>query len=123
MPAFELIEDRNADYARTAATSLIVENCWNGRVVTGAVKAVPLNKLIGIHGRLSMDGKDVGEGLAEDPAATLAWLANLLADRGRDLKAGMVVITGSLIATVSIARGQRALFSVDGLGEVAMEVV
>jgi 2-keto-4-pentenoate hydratase len=38
MPAFELIEDRNADYARTAATSLIVENCWNGRVVTGAVR-------------------------------------------------------------------------------------
>jgi len=123
MPAFELIEDRNADYARTAATSLIVENCWNGGAVTGAVKAVPVHKLIGIHGRLSMDGKDVGEGRAEDPTATLAWLANLLAERGRNLKAGMVVITGSLIATVSIARGQRALFSVDGLGEVAMEVV
>jgi 2-keto-4-pentenoate hydratase len=123
MPAFELIEDRNADYARTAATSLIVENCWNGGVVAGLAKAMPLNDLIGIHGRLGIDGKDVGEGQAEDPAATLAWLANLLAERGRDLKAGMVVITGSLIATVSIARGQRALFSVDGLGEVAMEVV
>src|SRR5580704_2075933 len=123
MPAFELIEDRNADYARTAATSLIVENCWNGGVVTGAAKAAPLNKLIGIHGRLSMDGKNIGEGRAEDPAATLAWLANLLAERGRDLKAGMVVITGSLIATVSIARGQRAQFSVEGLGDVAMEVV
>jgi 2-keto-4-pentenoate hydratase len=123
MPAFELIEDRNADYARTAATSLIVENCWNGGVVAGLAKAMPLNDLISIHGRLSIDGKDVGEGQAEDPAATLAWLANLLAERGRDLKAGMVVITGSLIATVSIARGQRALFSVDGLGEVAMEVV
>jgi 2-keto-4-pentenoate hydratase len=123
MPAFELIEDRNAYYARTAATSLIVENCWNGGVVAGLAKAMPLNDLIGIHGRLSIDGKDVGEGQAEDPAATLAWLANLLAERGRDLKAGMVVITGSLIATVSIARGQRALFSVDGLGEVAMEVV
>jgi 2-keto-4-pentenoate hydratase len=122
MPAFELIEDRNADYARTAATSLIVENCWNGGVVAGLAKAMPLNDLIGIHGRLGIDGKDVGEGQAEDPAATLAWLANLLAERGRDLKAGMVVITGSLIATVSIARGQRALFSVDGLGEVAMEV-
>jgi 2-keto-4-pentenoate hydratase len=34
----------------------------------------------------------------------------------------MVVITGSLIATVSIAHGQRAVFTVDGLGEVAMEV-
>jgi len=35
----------------------------------------------------------------------------------------MVVITGSLIATVSIAAGQRAVFTVDGLGEVVMEVL
>ena len=35
----------------------------------------------------------------------------------------MVVITGSLIATVSIARGQRAAFTVDGIGDVAVEVV
>src|SRR5438105_5890825 len=33
MPAFELIEDRNADYAQVEVTSLIVENCWNGGVV------------------------------------------------------------------------------------------
>src|ERR1700688_4789153 len=31
MPAFELIEDRNADYTKTEAASLVVENCWNGR--------------------------------------------------------------------------------------------
>jgi 2-keto-4-pentenoate hydratase len=123
MPAFELIEDRNADYTKTAATSLIVENCWNGGVVVGAPKSVAMTGLIGIRGRLSLDGKTIGEGAAEDPAATLAWLANLLAERQRDLKAGMVVITGSLIATVSIARGQRAVFTVDGLGEVAMEAV
>src|SRR5262249_513236 len=30
LPAFELIEGRNADYAATEALSLIVENCWNG---------------------------------------------------------------------------------------------
>ena len=123
MPAFELIEDRNADYAKTAATSLIVENCWNGGVVVGTPKPVAMANLVGIHGRLAMDGQTIGEGLAEDPTATLAWLANLLAERKRDLKAGMVVITGSLIATVSIARGQRAVFTVDGLGEVAMNVI
>src|SRR5271154_7058440 len=33
MPAFELIEDRHADYTQTEAASLIVENCWNGGVV------------------------------------------------------------------------------------------
>jgi 2-keto-4-pentenoate hydratase len=123
MPAFELIEDRNADYAKSHATSLIVENCWNGGVVLGTPKSVPVESLVGIVGRLTMDGKRVGEGAAEDPCATLAWLANHLAERGRDLKAGMVVITGSLIATVSIASGQRAVFAVDGLGETVMDVV
>jgi len=35
----------------------------------------------------------------------------------------MVVITGSLIATVSIAGGQRAVFAVDGLGDIAMDAL
>jgi 2-keto-4-pentenoate hydratase len=126
MAAFELIEDRKADYATTEATSLIVENCWNGGIVIGAAKAVPIavtiDDLVGIAGRLTLGGKLVGEGAAEDHCATLAWLANHVAERGRNLKAGMVVITGSLIPTVSIAPGQRAVFTVEGLGEVAMEV-
>ena len=123
MPAFELIEDRSADYASTEALSLIVENCWNGGIVVGTPKRVPLDDLVGIQGRLTVGGKPVGEGAAEDPTATLTWLANHVAERGRDLKAEMIVITGSLIATVSIAPGQRAVFAVEGLGEVAMDVV
>jgi len=123
LPAFELIEDRNADYATTEALSLIVENCWNGGIVTGTPKRVPLDDLVGITGRLTLDGKLIGEGAAEDPCATLAWLANHVAERGRDLKANMIVITGSLIPTVSITPGQQAEFSVDGLGDVVMDVV
>ncbi|HEX8827918.1 MAG TPA: fumarylacetoacetate hydrolase family protein [Xanthobacteraceae bacterium] len=123
MAAFELIEDRNADYAKVEALALVVENCWNGGIVIGAAKATPVADLVGIPGRLAIDGKIVGEGRAEDPCATLAWLANHVAERGRGLKAGMVVITGSLIPTVSIAPGQRAVFTVDGLGEVVMDVV
>jgi len=114
LPAFELIEDRNADYAKTEALSLIVENCWNGGIVIGTRKRVPLDDLVGIAGRLSLGGKLIGEGAAEDPCATVAWLANHLAERNRDLKAGMIVITGSLIPTVSIAPSQRAEFSVEG---------
>ena len=123
MPAFELIEDRNADYTKTEAASLIVENCWNGGVVIGAPKPMTCAGLVGIAGRLTIDGKIVGDGKSEDPCATLAWLINHLAERGRGLKAGMVVITGSLIPTVSIAAGQRAVFTVDGLGQIAMEAV
>ena len=123
LPAFELIEDRNADYAKTEALSLIVENCWNGGIVTGTPKRVPLDDLVGIAGRLTLGGKLIGEGAAEDPCATLAWLANHVAERGRNLKADMIVITGSLIPTVSIGPGQRAEFAVEGLGEVVVDVI
>jgi 2-keto-4-pentenoate hydratase len=123
LPAFELIEDRNADYAKTEVRSLIVENCWNGGIVIGPAKAVAVDSLVGIAGKLTIGGKLAGEGNAEDPCATLAWLANHLAERGRDLKSGMVVITGSVIPTVSIARGERAVFTVEGLGDVVMDAI
>jgi 2-keto-4-pentenoate hydratase len=123
MPAFELIEDRHAVYRETEVRSMIVDNCWNGGIVLGA--AVPQERcpnLVGIAGRLAMNGRPVSEGKAEDPYATLAWLANLWAERGKSLGAGMVVITGSVVATVSIAAGDRAVFSVEGLGEAELSV-
>jgi len=122
MPAYELIEDRNAVYTESNAVSMIVENCWNGGVVIGAPKSIKPQDIIGVTGRQTLNGKQIGEGKSEDPFATLAWLANLLAERGRDLKAGMVVITGSLIPTFSIQAGDRCVFTVDGLGDAIMDV-
>jgi len=122
MPAYELIEDRNAVYTETNAVSMIVENCWNGGVVIGAPKAVQPEAIIGVTGYQTLNGKPIGEGKSENPFATLAWLANLLAERKRDLTAGMVVITGSLIPTFSIQVGDRCVFSVDGLGDCVMDV-
>jgi 2-keto-4-pentenoate hydratase len=123
MAAYELIEDRNAVYAETKAISMIADNCWNGGVVLGPMKVVKPRDIIGVKGRQTLNGEPSGEGTAEDPYATLAWLANLLAQRERDLKAGMVVITGSIVPTFSISPGDRAVFAVDGLGDVVMDVV
>ena len=50
----------------------------------------------------------------------LAWLANLAVERGRPMTAGMVVITGSVVATVDIAPGERLDFTLDGVGEASM---
>lgn len=122
-PAYELIEDRNADYTRTEATSLIADNCWNGGVVVGPIRTVKSSDVIGVRGRQMVNGSMAGEGHAEDPYATLAWLANALAPRGFALKAGMIIITGSLIPTFSISPGDCAAFTVDGLGEVVLKVV
>ena len=121
--AYGLIEDRNAVYADTQATSMIVENCWNSGVVVGPIKAVKPSDILGVKGWQTLNGEAAGEGHAEDPYATLAWLANLLAERRRGMKAGMIVITGSLIPTSSISPGDRAVLTVDGLAQVVLDVV
>ena len=51
MAAFELIEDRHADYKACKALSLIADNAWNGGIVIGAAKPPPAGSdLNGIRG-------------------------------------------------------------------------
>jgi 2-keto-4-pentenoate hydratase len=120
MPAFELIEDRNAVYKECKAYSLIADNAWNAGIVLGsAVRVPPGKELNGLKGRLDT-GSEVREGLTDDPMGALAWIANLAVERNRPLEAGMVVITGSLIATLPIAAGQRFVFEIEGLGKVEL---
>jgi 2-keto-4-pentenoate hydratase len=120
MPAFELIEDRNADYKTVDALSLICDNCWNGGIVLGPPVSFSGQSLSGVLGRLEINGKEQHRGATDDPLATLAWIANLAAERGRPLRAGMVVITGSVIATLPIKAGDRFVFHLDALGGVEL---
>lgn len=123
MPAFELIEDRGADYKRTSALSLIADNAWNGGIVLGAPQQVPEDvELDGLQGRLTVDGEERGSGRTDDPMGALAWIANLAAGRGRPLEAGMIVITGSVLPTIAATAGQTLVFSLDGLGSTEISV-
>ena len=121
MAAFELIEDRCADYKSCRAASLIADNAWNGGIVIGrAVPAPAPLDLDGIGGTLARDGSEAGKGKTDDPLGALAWLANLAVERGRPLTAGMVVITGSVIATADIAAGETLTFTLDGVGDCTL---
>jgi 2-oxo-3-hexenedioate decarboxylase/2-keto-4-pentenoate hydratase len=124
MAAFELIEDRHADYKSCNALSLIADNAWNGGIVTGPEQPVhDALELDGIGGRLARNGQEEATGRTDDPLGALAWLANLAAERGRPLTAGMLVITGSVITTVDIAPGERLDFTLDGIGATGMLAV
>jgi 2-keto-4-pentenoate hydratase len=117
VPAFELVEDRKADYKQTNGISVIAENCWNAGVVLGAdVPLTPGTSLKGIQGRLAINGQAAKEGLSDDPMETLAWVANLAASRGRAVEAGMVVITGSVVPTLPIKAGETFVFTLEGFG-------
>lgn len=119
MPAFELIEDRRADYKATRAYSLIADNAWNAGIVLGKPVAVAKGvELNGIPARLETTASGIKTGATDDPMGALAWIANLAADRGRPLAAGQVVITGSVVATLPIAEGETFDFGLETLGNV-----
>jgi 2-keto-4-pentenoate hydratase len=121
MAAFELIEDRFADYKSSQALSLIADNAWNGGVVLGPATPLPAGfDLDGIAGALESNGRQIATGKTDDPLGALAWLANQAAECGRPMTAGMVVITGSVIPTVDIAAGERLDFALDGIGKTSL---
>ena len=121
MAAFELIEDRNAVYADCDVRTLIVDGSWNAGIVLGPSIPAPADmELNGLQGRLTVNGELPFEGKTDDPMGALAWVANLACEHGRPLKKGMVVITGSVLATLAIKPGEDFHFVLDGVGETRM---
>lgn len=122
MPAFELVDDRNAVYKDTQALSLIADNCWNGGIVIGPPITPPNRaEMNSTSGTLTISGRPPLHGKADGPLRALAWVANLVNRRGKTIRRGMVVITGSVIPTTPIAPGESAVFSVAGIGEARLD--
>ena len=126
--AFELVDDRNADYRDLDAFGIIADNCWNAGVVLGPFRHdVPMQALSELVGRLEIDGVAVGEGrgadVLGDPRTALAWLITHLAQRGAYLRRGMIVMTGSIVATKFLRAGNGARFALDRLGDISLRVV
>ena len=122
MPAFELIEDRNANYKDTRALTLIADNAWNAGIVLGAPVLVSAeHNLNGLKSRLVTTKSGIKDGVTDDPMGALAWVVNLAIERGRPLSAGQVVITGSVVQTLPIAAGERFTFEIEGLGAIELE--
>ena len=126
--AFELIDDREADYNNMNAFELIADNAWNGGVVAGPeIADWQALDLVGARGSLEIDGKPMGEGRGGDamghPFEPLAWLANNAIARGRALRAGELVMTGSIVPTQFLETGNRAVYTHEALGTVELEIV
>ncbi|MCR9072460.1 MAG: fumarylacetoacetate hydrolase family protein [Alphaproteobacteria bacterium] len=126
VPAFELIEDRDADYSRLDGISMAADNAWSGGIVlgeaTGDWRALDLATT---PVRLDYNGEveEAVTGAAMgNPLNALAWVANLLVEQGRPLRAGHWVMTGSTLKTRYPEAGDRAVYTVEGLGSVEVDV-
>ena len=129
IPACELVDDRHADYTTIAdhILTLLADNAWNGGIVLGAPLTdwQPLD-LAAIHGTMRLNGAVVGEGEGRDvmghPLDALAWLASTLATQGKPLSQGMIVMTGSVVATKFVSQGDTVQLTMEGLGAVELSI-
>jgi 2-keto-4-pentenoate hydratase len=125
--AFEIVEDRDADYKKLDAASLIADNSWNKGIVIGPPTAADgIASLIGRRGVLTRNGEELDQGMSEDvggdPLRIVAWLAAHLARRGQPLRPGQWVLTGSIVTTKFPKPGETFFFKVDGLVPVEVRI-
>lgn len=124
--AFELIDDRHADYSCLDAFTLIADNSWNEGVVLAPGRPVSGLDLAALAGTLQVDGARVDQGRSgdalESPVAVVAWLAAHLGRRGGGLKAGDFVMTGGIVPTRFAQPGQSYRFELEGLPAVELRI-
>jgi len=127
IPAFEVIDSRIKNW-KIKIQDTIADNASIGRVILGS----PLKDILGLDLRtvgvvVRKNGEIVqtaaGAAVLGNPANSVAWLANKLSEYGVSLKAGEIILSGSLIAAIDIKEGDtiQAEFG-DGLGTVTAYV-
>jgi 2-keto-4-pentenoate hydratase len=123
--AIELVDDRSADYANLDVLSLVADNSWNAGIVLSEF-STNWPDLEGVPGRATKDRVAIGEGHGRDilghPFNSVAWLATQLASRGVGLKAGEVVMTGSVMKTIFPEADASYRFELEGIGSVEVRV-
>jgi 2-keto-4-pentenoate hydratase len=123
--AIELVDDRSADYTDLDVLSLVADNSWNGGIVLSEF-AGKWPDLGSVLGRATKDDVAIGEGHGRDilghPFNSVAWLATQLASRGVGLKAGQVVMTGSVMKTVFPMENATYRFDLEEIGFVEVRV-
>jgi len=128
IPALEIVDDRNWDYSRADARELISDNSFNFGCVLGTeVEGWQELDLPALAGRMRLNGEVVGTGRGADvlghPLEALAWLANHLNERGRHLRVGDIVLTGSLVATRWPTAGDTVVTEIDSLGDSELSLI
>ena len=126
LPAIEIVDDRYVDWQTLGAPTLVADDFFAAGCVLGKPVARSVAPdLLEVVGRAVINGDEAGRGTGADvlghPHHALAWLANHLAAGGKGLRAGQIVLTGSLVKTVWLGAGDEVVMDLSGLGTVAVD--
>ncbi|MEI6776852.1 MAG: fumarylacetoacetate hydrolase family protein [Chloroflexales bacterium] len=127
MAAFEIVDSRTVGWSGKMA-EMIADSAFVARYVVSE-HLVPLDglDLVGLGVTQLKNGEQIaqatGANVLGNPANSLAWLANRMADHGRTLRAGEIVLAGSLTPLVATAAGDSFEARFDHLGNVRVRFV
>ncbi len=118
-PSLEIIETRGPFTAQIALA--LADNAQQKTVIRGAPVALPAD-LETIEAVVTVNGQEAGRGFGSavlgNPLHSVVWLAKKLAERGRHIRAGDIVMTGSFTRQFPIAPGDRVHVGFSGIGDV-----
>lgn len=122
MPAIEIIDSRYRDF-KFDLKSVIADNCSSSRfVVGGRMRPVADLDLRTIGVVLEKNGEVValgaGAAVLGNPAAAIAMLANLLGERGEEIPAGSLILSGAITEAVMVKAGDNVSLQMQGMGSV-----
>ena len=121
--AIDVLDSRYEDF-RFTLPDVIADNASASRFLVGPRSVAPSDledlRLLGCVLREDGDVAATAAGAAVmgHPAASVAWLANQLAERGEVLKAGWTVFSGGLTAPIPLSAGSSVTAEFDGLGTI-----
>jgi len=127
VPAVEIIDSRYKDF-KFDLKSVIADNSSSSRFVTGG-RMLPVEELdlktIGVVMEINGEIVELGAGAAilGHPAASIAMLANMLAERGEVIPAGTFIMAGAITAAVAVKAGDNVTVRYQDLGTVSMRFV
>jgi len=120
MPCFEIVDSRIRNW-EIKIQDTIADNASCGLFVLGGNWISPRNFDLGTCGMvLYKNGELVATGAGaasmDSPVNAVVWLANMLGSLGIPLKAGEVILSGSLAQMIPIARGDFMEVVIGGMG-------
>ncbi|HZB53346.1 MAG TPA: fumarylacetoacetate hydrolase family protein [Reyranella sp.] len=117
----EVVENRYADVTKLSGPGRIADDVLQAACIVGTeVKDWQKVDFAGLKGRSEFEGKEIGAGpgtnVMGSALISLAWLANKLLEHGKHLKAGDVILTGSVHPPVFLPGPGTAKTEFVGLG-------
>ena len=129
-PALEILDTRilrvdpSTKKTRTVFDT-IADNAANAGIVLGGRKLDPseidmrwIGAIVYCNGEVEETG--LGAGVLDDPALSMAWLANRLAQYGDRIEAGEVVLSGSFIRPIEAPPGSLIRADFGACGQVTI---